>query len=85
MKKFGIILVYILICFSMFSGCTEDKGNGNPGGGLGNSVDVDIDGAAKGSADISLGDDDISFEDDDIVFDFKDPENADGIVATPKE
>ena len=78
MKKSGIILACMLICFSLFSGCTEDKGNSNPGMGLGNSVDVDIDAEAKGGADTSVGD-------DDIVFDFKDPENADGIVATPKE
>ena len=66
-----------MICLSLFSGCTNDKDNGNSDTGLGNSVDVDIDAEKKGDTDIS--------SDDDIVVDFKDPENADGIVVTPKE
>lgn len=78
MKKLVIILACMLICLSLFSGCTDDKDNSNSGTDLGNSVDVDIDAEAKGDTDISI-------DDDDIVFDFKDPENADGIVVTPKE
>lgn len=77
MKKLVIILACMLICLSLFSGCTNDKDNGNSDTGLGNSVDVDIDAEKKGDTDIS--------SDDDIVVDFKDPENADGIVVTPKE
>lgn len=79
MKKLVIILTCMLICLSLFSGCTNDKDNGNSDTGLGNAVDidVDIDAEKKGDTDIS--------SDDDIVFDFKDPENADGIVVTPKE
>lgn len=63
MKKLVIILACMLICLSLFSGCTDNKDNSNSSTGLGNSVDVD----------------------GDIVFDFKDPENADGIIVTPKE
>ena len=78
MKKSGIILACMLICFGLFSGCTDDKDDSDSDMGLGNAVDVDIDAAAKGDTDISIGD-------GDIVFDFKDSENADGIVASPKE
>ncbi len=80
MKKLVIILACMLICLSLFSGCTNDKNNNNSGTDLDNAVDIDIDVDAepKGDTDISIGD-------DDIVFDFKDPENADGIVVTPKE
>lgn len=60
MKKLVIILACMLICLSLFSGCTDNKDNSNSSTGLGNSVDVD----------------------GDIVFDFKDPENADGIIVT---
>lgn len=72
-----MVLSISVICLSLFSGCTNDKDNGNSDTGLGNSVDVDIDAEKKGDTDIS--------SDDDIVVDFKDPENADGIVVTPKE
>lgn len=77
MKKIVIILACMLICLSLFSGCTNDKDNSNLGTGLDNAVDIDVDAEPKGDTDISI--------DDDIVFDFKDPENADGIVVTPKE
>lgn len=79
MKKLVIILSCMLICLSIFSGCTNDKDNSNSDTGLGNAVDidVDIDAEKKGDTDISI--------DDDIVVDFKDPENADGIVISPKE
>ena len=80
MKKLVIILACMLISLSLFSGCTNDKNNNNSGTDLDNAVDIDIDVDAepKGDADISIGD-------DDIVIDFKDPENAEGIVVTPKE
>ncbi len=77
MKKLVIILACMLICLSLFSGCTNDKDNSNSGTGLDNAVDIDVDAEPKGDTDISI--------DDDIVFDFKDPENADGIIVTPKE
>lgn len=79
MKKLVIILTCMLICLSLFSGCTNDKDNSNSDTGLGNTVDtdIDIDAEKKGDTDIPI--------DDDIVVDFKDPENADGIVVSPKE
>lgn len=80
MKKIVIILACMLICLSLFSGCTNDKDNSNSDMGLDNAVDIDVDVDAE-----PKGDTDISSGDDDIVFDFKDPENADGIVVTPKE
>lgn len=75
MKKLVMILSCMLICLSLFSGCTNDKDNSNSDTGLDNAVDIDAE--KKGDTDISI--------DDDIVVDFKDPENADGIVVTPKE
>lgn len=68
----------MLVCLSMFFGCTDDKEKDNSGSGIGNSADVDINTEAKGDTEISIGD-------GDIIYDFKDPDNPDGIVIAPKE
>ena len=80
MKKLVITLACMLICLSLFSGCGYDKDNGNSGADSGTSVngDVDIDAEAKGDTDNLTGN-------DGIVYDLKNPENADGIVITPKK
>ena len=78
MKKLAIILTCMLVCLSLFSGCTDNKGKDNSSSDSGNSVEVNIDTEAKGDTEIPSGD-------GGIVYDFKDPENADGIVVTPKE
>ena len=80
MKKLAIILACMLVCLSLLCGCTDNKDSDNSGSGLGNSVDVDVDIDAE-----AKGDTDISIDDGDIVYDFKDPDNADGIVVAPKE
>lgn len=81
MKKFTIFLACILVCFTLFSGCTDKKDNNDQN--LGNSVEVD---------DTGVGDVDIDIETtpgtdtlpDGFTYEFKDPDNADGIVVTPK-
>ena len=78
MKKSVIILACMLVCLSLFSGCTDDKDKDNSGSALGNSVEIDIDTDAKDDTEISSGD-------GGIIYDFKDPENADGVVVTPRE
>lgn len=78
MKKLVIILACMLVCLSLFSGCTDDKDNSNSSSDIDNAVEIDIDAEGKGDAEISIGD-------DDIVYEFKDPDNADGIVVAPKE
>ena len=78
MKKIVIFLACMLVCLSIFSGCTDDKDNSNSGIDSDNAVGIDIDAEGKGDAEISS-------DDNGIVYEFKDPENADGIVVTPKE
>lgn len=78
MKKKVAILVCMLCCLGLLSGCTYDKGNGNTDTDSGNAVEIDIDAEGKGDADVSS-------DDNGIVYEFKDPENADGIVVAPKE
>lgn len=80
MKIFTIILACILICFTLFSICTGKKDDQD----LGNSVEID---------DTDVGDVDIDTEttpststlSGGYTFEFRDPNNADGIVVTPKD
>ena len=41
MKKFMIILVCVLTCFSLFTGCTDQKDSGDRNTNLKNSVEID--------------------------------------------
>ena len=52
MKKIAIILACMLACFSLFTGCTNQKDGGDQDTNLGNSVefddtDIDIDTGTK--------------------------------------
>ena len=87
MKKFMMILACVLVCFSLFTGCTDQKGNDDQDTNLGNSVeiddtDIDIDAGTKPGAEDNS--DNVSLPDG-YTYSFKDPDNADGIVVTPRE
>ena len=87
MKKFMMFLACVLICFSLFAGCTDQKGNDEQDTNLGNSVefddtDIDVDTETKPGAEDNS--DSVSLPDG-YTYSFKDPDNADGIVVTPKE
>ena len=85
MKKITVILACMLVCFLLFTGCTNLKDGSDQDTNVGNSVefdDIDIDAGTKpGSEDNS---DSVSLPDG-YTYSFKDPDNADGIVVTPKE
>ena len=78
MKKWLIILACMLVCFTLFTGCTGDSGKDNSGSDLGNAVEIDIDTEGTDDTETSIGD-------GNIVYDFKDPENSDGIVVDIKD
>ena len=87
MKKIMMILACVLVCFSLFTGCTNQKGNDDQDTNLGNSVeiddtDIDIDAGTKPGAEDNS--DSVSLPDG-YTYSFKDPDNADGIVVTPRE
>ncbi len=87
MKKIAIVLACMLICFSLFTGCTDQKGGDNQDTDLGNSVEIDdadleIDAETKPDAENNS---DIVDLPDGFTYTFKDPDNADGIVVTPRE
>ena len=85
MKKITVILACMVVCFLLFTGCTKQKDGTDQDTNVGNSVefdDIDIDAGTKpGSEDNS---DSVSLPDG-YTYSFKDPDNADGIVVTPKE
>ena len=77
----------MVACLLMFIGCTNQKGNDNQDTNMGNSVEID-------DADLEIETDrkpdtenDSNTVDlpDGFTYSFKDPDNADGIVVTPKE
>ena len=78
MKKTVILLIYVLTCLSLLSGCTNDKNSSNLSEDSGNAMEVDIDTE-------EMMDTDRSSDDDGIEYEFKDPKNADGIEVIPKE
>ncbi len=86
MKKFTIILVCMLVCFTLFSGCTDKKGNNDQDTNVGNSVEVDDTDIANTDVDIDTdvepGTETLP---DGFTYEFKDPDNTDGIVVTPKK
>ena len=87
MKKLAIILVCMLVYFTLFTGCTNQKDGNDQDTNLGNSVEIDdadleIDAESKPDAEDNSSNGDLP---DGFTYSFKDPENSAGIVATPKE
>ena len=87
MKKIAIILACMLVCFLLFTGCTDQKDGSNQDSNVGNSVefdDTDIDVDTETKPGVEDNSDSVSLPDG-YTYSFKDPDNADGIVVTPKE
>ena len=77
MKRMIAMCACMLICLALLAGCTSNRDDDSESD-LDNSVEFHID--AEGKSDFE-----ISSEDNGIVYDFKDPDNADGIVVAPRE
>ena len=87
MKKIAIILVCMMVCFSLFTGCTDQKNGGDQDTNVGNSVefdDTDIEIDTEPGLDTEDNSDDVILPDG-FTYSFRDPDNADGIVVTPRE
>ena len=83
MKKFMIAFICVLTCLTLFTGCADKKNNSQQDQERGNSIEID---------DRNLDDADIEVdttENPDLpegfTYSFRDPDNADGIVITPRE
>lgn len=72
MKK--MFVIGLLACVVMFSGCTDDDKDSNENADKRGAVEIDISGFDSYTD--SVG--------DDIVFDFKNPDDKDKVVVTPK-
>ncbi len=84
MKKFMIILVCGLL---LVVGCTDQKDSGDRNTNLKNSVEID-DTDIKIDTEPGLGSEDNSDNvtlPDGFTYSFRDPDNANGIVVTPKK
>lgn len=75
MKKIVTILICILIFSTLFTGCINNRKEDEQNSGA-TAVEIDDSNLESGS--------DISSEND-IVYDFKNPEDSENIVVTPKK
>ena len=87
MKKITAILACMLVCFLLFTGCTTQKDGTYQDTNLGYSVEIDdtyiaID--TEPGLDTEGNSDDVTLPDG-FTYSFRDPDNADGIVVTPRE
>ena len=87
MKKIAAILACMLACLTLFTGCTDQKDSDSQDTNLGNSVeidDTDIDVDAGIKPDTGDNSDNVTLPGG-YTYSFRDPDNADGIVVTPRE
>ena len=81
MKKITAILACMLVCFLLFTGCTNQKDGSDQDTNLGNSVeidDTDIEIDTEPGLDTEDNSDDVTLPDG-FTYSFRDPDNADGI------
>ena len=87
MKKITAILACMLACFSLFTGCTDQKDGGNQDTNIGNSAeidDADIEIDTEPGLNTEDNSDDVTLPDG-CTYSFRDSDNSDGIVVTPRE
>ncbi|MFG6351875.1 MAG: hypothetical protein K1W21_09765, partial [Oscillospiraceae bacterium] len=77
MKEIAIILVCMMVCFSLFTGCTDQKNGGDQDTNVGNSVEfdvTDIDVDAETRPDAEGNSDNVTLPDG-FTYSFRDPDN----------
>ena len=87
MKKITAILACMVVCFLLFTGCTNLKDGSDQDTNVGNSVeidDTDIEIDTEPGLDTEGNSDDVTLPDG-FTYSFRDPDNADGIVVTPRK
>lgn len=80
MKRISIILVCVLACLFLLSGCRNNSNSSDDSAGA-KSVEVDISGPESDNDEPSSETDSSG----DIVYNFRNPEDSDGIIITPRE
>ena len=87
MKKITAILACMVVCFLLFTGCTNQKDGSDQDTNLGNSVEIDDTDIAidtEPGLDTEGNPDDVTLPDG-FTYSFRDPDNADSIVVTPRD
>ncbi len=83
MKKFMIAFICVLACLTLFTSCADKKNDDQQDQGRGNSVEID-DRDLNGT-DIEVDTTENPDLPEGFTYSFRDPDNADGIVITPRE
>ncbi len=83
MKKFMIAFICVLACLTLFTGCADKRGDNQQDQERGNSVEID-DRDLNGT-DIEVDTTENPDLPEGFTYSFRDPDNADGIVITPRE
>ena len=84
MKKSAAILTCILTCFTLLSGCTDKKSDSQQDLDVSVSVEIDDTNGDIDPAELDVPDDSDTLPGG-FTYSFKDPDNADGIVVTPRQ
>lgn len=87
MKKHAVIPACMLVCLTLLTGCTAQNDSDGQGANWGSSAeidDTDIGGDVEARSDAGNYPDNADLPDG-FTYSFKDPDNADGIVVTPRE
>ena len=85
MKKAAIILACMLVCITLFAGCTNRKDGSDQETNLGNSEeidDTDLKPDTEKNPNSEEDSDSVSLPDG-FTYSFRDPDQADVIVVTP--
>ena len=80
MRKTVIGLTCALVCIAICAGCVDKKADGGQDTDLTGAVEVDIPDSGDNADEAET-----SSLPDGLTYDFKDPDNAAGIVVEPKE
>lgn len=88
MKKLAVIVICLLTCSILLTGCTDKKKESQQNQDVGNAVEFDdkeLNNNTVDDLEIDPASDTCYTLPDGIVYEFKDPNNTDGIVVTPRE
>ncbi len=83
MKKFMIAFICVLVCLTLFTGCADKRNDNQQDQERGNSVEIDD--LDPDNTDIEVDTTENPDLPEGFTYTFRDPDNADGIVITPRK
>ncbi len=88
MRKFVVIMTCMLACFILLAGCSDKEKDSQQNQNVHNAVEIDdrdLESDITPESETESSPDSAYTLPDGITYEFKDPDNADGIVVTPKK